>query len=304
MTEHNPHPTAKRLQALLDGALSGADARKTRAHLAGCSRCQTEFGRWTELFRDLDRLGHLHVPLGFSTQVLEAWRASAVVEPAAASVPAAAVHPAASALQEFVEGALSREPAEALASHLAACSECSREVESWRAVMARLDELGHVAVPEGFGDRTYRRFRRSRRAGAWRRARSVATTLGRRVVPATRKGWAAVAGVASAPAVVVAAVAWVLVSNPLVTPSALLSFVRWKVADAAGATFGGAFEWLSQSLAGFQAYQLVEFVSGSPLAASAGVLAMSVATVSALWVLYRNLFPSSNPRTTYARASI
>lgn len=311
MHDSHPHLDAPTLQALLDGELSREAVRAVREHVAGCGSCRTQFESWQTVFECLDGMEYVHAPFGFADRVMTRWQESAVevqvageLSPAlAAGVPSTG-HPSGDLILGLLDGALPHEQSERIQSHLAACQTCEQERRTWSGLVAQLDGLGHVNPPPGFAARTMRaagvkrQVRRSRRMVVGLRAARIA----RRVLPATRKGWAAVAGLATAPATVAAAVIWVVFSNPLVTPSALFSFLGWKLGDGLGAVGSTALDLAGQSLAAFQAFQVVDFLTSSPALAALSALAFTAMTASAAWVLYRNLF--SNQRLHYARASI
>ena len=287
------HLDSTTLQALLDGGLSTLEAHMAGVHLAGCPACQEALESWRPLFERLESLGRKVPSPTFRTDVLERFTAEHADQEARFGT---SDHLTSDVLLDLLDRRLEATRRSRVQEHVDACPRCHAELRSWRHLLGSLDRLGHLPVPDGFKQRAYRRFKLSREMGV----RARAGRLVRRVLPATRKGWATVAGIATAPATVVAAAIWVLFSNPLVTPQALLSFAEWKVGDAAAALTGGLADLLGQSLGAFRAFQVIDFVSGSPAAAGLAVLLFAVLSVSALWILYRNLF--TNPRTSYAGA--
>jgi len=122
----------------------------------------------------------------------------------------------------------------------------------------------------------------------WRRGLAA---LGR-FVPATRRAWAAVAGVAVTPAVTIGLVLYAVFSHPTLTPQALASFVLWKVAEAAsfarGALATVALD--TAQLLGLDA--LVRALIDAPFMLASGALAYVALSALALRVLYRNLLSS------------
>lgn len=307
MHDRNSHLDATTLQALLDGELTRETVGSLRDHVSACVRCREQFESWQAVFDCLDRIGRAPVPFGFAERAMQRLREEGITAVPQVRVPApqlvaadadASSHPPSDLILGLFDNVLPESDAERLRSHLAACDSCAEEGHRWSGLFTQLDGLGHVDPPRGFAASTMRRVRQSRSMGIRHRAARIA----RRALPATRKGWAAVAGVATAPATVAAALLWVVFSNPLVTPSALASFAGWKVGDGLGAVGSAILDLAGQSLGAFQAFQMVDLLTSSPALAGLSVLAFSALTASAAWVLYKYLF--SNQRLEYARASI
>src|SRR5690606_7375524 len=150
-------------------------------------------------------------------------------------------HVSAERLQDFVEGLLSAPRMARVETHLATCPICAAEAEQWRALAVRLATLERLAPSEGFAEAVLARVEtqaahaasaapaaRVARGGALTQAAAAALAVGRRVVPRTRRAWAALAGMAVTPAATVGLVLYTLFSHPTLTPQALISFALWK----------------------------------------------------------------------------
>lgn len=188
-----------------------------------------------------------------------------------------------------------------------------------RALEARLDALGRLDPSPDFGHRVMAAFAETRPAlpataaagspatapaagpvPAWTRLLAAA----RRAVPSTRQAWAAVSGVAVTPVVTVGLVLWAVFSHPTLTPSALVSFVGWKLADLGALAWNATATAAMESAGVFRIFTAVEAASGSPSTLLAGFLLFSACTVAALWVLYKNLIPNHPSDGRYVHASI
>jgi len=122
-------------------------------------------------------------------------------------------------------------------------------------------------------------------APSWRGALAAVT----RFLPRSRRAWAALAGVAVAPAATLAMMAYAVLSHPNVTPQGLASFVLWQLAALIGsgstALFGAGLD-VARSLGVDTAVRLV---ADAPLVVVAGVATYSALSLLALRVLYANL---------------
>jgi putative zinc finger protein len=70
VSDRRQHPTAERLEALVEDSLDRAEAALVRSHLLGCSRCQKEVAELRGLFNALARLQHFSPALGFINRVM------------------------------------------------------------------------------------------------------------------------------------------------------------------------------------------------------------------------------------------
>ena len=300
-THHHQHPSAEKLQALLEGELRGRELAAAEEHLAGCARCSSELEGWRTLFAELGELPVLEPSSGFARRVLGAIEPPRTV-PLAARVRRrleALVRPRPERrhvgdwLQELMDGTLPVGRAARAEAHLAACSDCSAEAEGWRELFGRLGTLGRFAPAEGFADRVMAALAASAAVAAARPATVPAWTrllaATRAVVPRTRRAWAALSGVAVTPAVTAGLALWVLLSHPTLTPGALLSFTWWKVGELGTAVWQTVSSTALESAQLFGLYSLFEALAAAPMAVAGGVLAYSMGSALAARVLYKNL---------------
>lgn len=289
------HLGAETLQALLEDGLPQGERRAAEEHLASCARCSAELDAWKVLFRDLAELPPLAPSPAFAERVM-----AGVERPEGLSLAARvrgwlgtstrAGHPAADRLQEWVAGGLPARQAARIQSHLDGCPACAREAQAWRTTFSQLDQLGRLAPAGDFADRVMARVRVPAPAPArvpeWRRALAWAGAL----VPHTRQAWAAVSGVALTPAVTLGLVLWTVFSHPTLTLGSLASFIWWKASDLAGVAWQAVASTAMESAGVFGVFSFLGSLPLTP-AAVAGVFAvLSLGTVAASWVLYRNLF--------------
>lgn len=198
------------------------------------------------------------------------------------------------AILAHLEGELTPRQAGALTAFLSSDPEAARAAHEWKALVARLDQVPVLRPSEGFADRVMARLAH---ASAPAKA-PVMASLRRRLAglwPRRRERLAALSGVAFGPTAVVVATSYMILSNPLVTPSNLLSFVWAKGAGLASglgeSAFGGVLE--SGTLGG--AYQLIRSVSLSGPAVALGLTAFAALTLLSGWILYRNLIKVTPP---------
>ncbi len=307
------HPSAERLQALLDGQLPPEGRLRVEQHVLGCARCAAELTAWRALFEELEDLAVLAPSAGFAERVIEgiedqqrrplAARARAAL---AAFVPVRVPrHPGDDRLQDFVEGLLSPRHAARVQAHLETCASCSSNTEAWRSLVFRLDGVGRFAPAEGFSDRVMAHVRVraptvTRAAPEWRRALEV---LGR-LVPHTRQAWAALSGIAVTPVATLGLVLWTLVTHPTLTAGALASFAWWKTAELAGALWRSIASAAVESTGLFEVYSFIGSLMASPALLVTAFALLSVGTLSAAWILYRNLVLTQPTDGRYAHASI
>lgn len=309
------HLSGERIQEWLEGGVPAGDAARIQAHLDGCARCRAEVQAWEALLRDLATLPALSPREGFRGRVLDAvGRTQPTRLPLAARVRAALsartgrraalAHPDGARIQQLLDGSLRGRRAGPLREHLAACADCREEARAWGALMKGLDALPRLEPAPGFADAVMARVRVPQaapaRAALARRLLDRARAL---AGPRHRTAWAAAAGVAFTPAVTVGLVAYVVFSHPLVTVGSLLSFVGIKGGAAIDALAAGVTGGLVESAALFRAWTAVDALARSPATAGAGLLAFSALTLTAAWVLYRNLFVAPSTQPPYANLS-
>ncbi len=312
MSDPIRHLSDERIQEWLDGQIPAGEIAQIQSHLDGCIRCRAEAEGWRALVAGLSSLAALAPTSGFAGRVLDAvGRSAPERESLAARIgarlldwvadDAAAAHPGPGGLQDFIEGALSGRQATRVRSHLAACETCRHEAKGWGALLHELAALPHLAPSPAFVPSIMARVRMPApvRVALARRALDRVRAL---AGPRYRRAWAAAAGVALTPAVAGSLVAYAIFSHPLVTVGNLVSFLWLKGTAAAGAFGNGAVNGLVQSAALFRAWTALDTLVSSPAAAGAGLLAFSVLTLAAIWVLYRNLFTASTAHA-YAKAA-
>jgi anti-sigma factor RsiW len=282
------------LQALLEGDLPARECARAEEHLAGCARCAAELEGWRSLFRSLAELP-VHAPSpAFSDRVL-AGVARPEPLPLAARVrtflglATHEGHPSAERLQDFAERLLPARQAARLEAHLEGCAHCAVEARAWREAFAHLGRLERLAPSEGFSGRVMAHVRVPAPvpapASEWRRALAWARSL----VPQTRQAWATVSGVAFTPAVTLGLVLWTVLSHPTLTPGAMASYAGWKVSEFVSFAWQAVASRLLESAGLFEVYSFVGSLPWSPPAVVGAFLALSLSSVAAAYVLYRNL---------------
>jgi anti-sigma factor RsiW len=289
------HLGAEELQALLECALPAGESARVEEHLASCARCAVELEGWQVLFRDLAELPELAPSNAFGDRVLAGVtvpepRSLAARARALLGLPERAGHPAGDRLQDFVEALLPARQAARVRTHLESCPGCASDAAAWRATFARIERLERLSPTKGFADRVMAQVRVPMPVPApvpeWRRALAWA----RGIVPETRKAWAALSGVAVTPAVTLGLVLWTVFSHPTLTPGALASFFWWKASALVTVAWEALASRALQSTGLFEVYSFFGSVAWSPAAMAGAFVALSLGSVAATWVLYRNLF--------------
>jgi anti-sigma factor RsiW len=297
----NAHLTEALIQAYLDGRASKDEARAVEAHMASCIACRTEVDDWAALFGDLRALPPLTPSPALRARVLEhVTKVRPHAAPSAEWVESA--HPTTDRLMDYADHGLPRGVAASVQVHVAECARCATEVAEFRQLFARLDGVGHLSPAVGFQERVMQRVRVPRALPQTAPARALgrrALAAVRRLRPAGRR-WAALAGVATAPVAVLAIVASVVLSHPLVTVSGMAAYAWWKVGQVASFVLEPILSGAVQSAALFNAYTALEFLTQSPLATAAGALVFFAFTAGAAWFLYRNVLVASSTGRRYA----
>jgi len=316
MSHIHDHLSAERLQAFLDGGLPERDRRRIGEHVETCARCAEALASWQHLFEDLGGLEQHSPRVGFADRVMAG---VAVPEPLplAARVRARLValfprprpeHPAGSILQDFADGVLGPRAMARVQAHLEGCPACADEARSWAAVLARLSQLERFTPEAGFADEVMVRLEPSAgmapaplptRRPAW----APLLAYARRVVPRTRRAWAALAGAAVTPAVTFGLLIYAVFSHPTLTPQALVSFAFWQLSDllVAGWSTLLAGSLSAARLAGLDG--LVQTLIDQPLLVATGLAIYGFSLVLALRILYKNLVDRRSVRPGYAAAS-
>lgn len=293
------HLTDDQIQEWLDGRLDRPVGARLEAHLEACARCRVEVEAWRAVITELAALAPLAPPPGFGGRVLDAVGRHAEAKASLADrvrgwltrSDRAKAHPGAAALQDFLDGALRGGSARTVRAHLAACSSCRTEARAWSGVMESLAALPQLAPEAPIADAVMARVRLPEPSPA--RAAMARRVLDRARAfagPRRRRAWAAAAGIALAPAVTAALVAYTVFSHPLVTLGTIGSFVSIKAAALLGAAGSAVATALMQSAPLFRAWTVVGALTHSPATAGASLLACSGLTVVSAWVLYRNVY--------------
>jgi anti-sigma factor RsiW len=312
VTDHRSwtHASAEVLQAFLDGELGETEARDVRRHAASCARCRSHLEAWSLLFQELGSLGEMAPSAGFAERVIEA-----LPQPVPARLPwlgrawgwrrrlrpVALEHAAAESIQELIDGELAPRVAAATEAHLEGCRACRDELETWRALVLHLDGLPRLTPSADFAERVmaHVRVRSAAAVGRPRLRERIAAWL--ELNGRTRKRLAALAGAGVTPVVVVASMMYTIFSHPLVTPGNLLSFLWLKARDGLGETLAIVAGRISASPAAAEVHALLEVMTRSTETAAAASALLGALMLSAVWVLYRNLFAPSLAENRYAR---
>lgn len=210
-------------------------------------------------------------------------------------------HVDAGAIQELLDGALAPERAAAAEAHLDGCRLCRDEVEGWRGLMVHLDRIPRLEPSPVFAERVMAHVRVQTAVTLARPGLRERLLNWLALNPRTRKRVAALAGAGVTPAVTVALVAWTVFSHPLVTPANLMSFLALKVQGLATGLAGALASQLTESAAALQIYSVLEPLTRSPETAAAAFTLVGALTITALWILYRNLFAAASAEHGYAR---
>jgi hypothetical protein len=109
------------------------------------------------------------------------------------------------------------------------------------------------------------------------------------VTPRTRRRMAALAGAGVTPAALLGLLAYAVFSHPLVTLGNLFSFVWLQGSERVADVGSTALQRTTESEALFRAYQALEVVLASPGTAALAVTGLAGLTLTAVWVLYRNV---------------
>lgn len=312
--EMNEHLTAQRIQELLDGQLPERELADVQEHVVFCARCQSELEAWQLLYSELGGLTEMEPSPHFAARVLERFPEPEAAAPFGQRVRSwlvargkrAAEHLSPERLQDYVDGVIPDRQMARIDAHVEGCTACRAEVSEWQGLFAGLGTLQTMEPSDGFYERVMAQHRVLQLVQAWEpvSAQIGALAWAKRLIPRTRRAWAMLAGVATAPLTIMGVLLFEMFSNPALTPGYLGSFLTWKVTEW-GAALGSAFlDGAFESTAAFQAYSAIDFLSGSPLLAVGGALSFGALSVSAAWVLYTNLFRTRSTEHPYAQASV
>jgi hypothetical protein len=204
-------------------------------------------------------------------------------------------HPSAARLEAFAEGTLVGTAGEAVRRHLVVCAPCQQDVEEWRSLFAALRALPVFTPSPGFAARVLEKVRVPQ---PWH---VRATALLERLLPRTTGAWALAVALLAVPALAGAGLLTWLLSKSYVTTHGLWVFATDRFAAAGRSVVErgvdlllqtDAAAWLAQSVG-----TLVELAGVRGLGAVA--VTLSVTTLIAAWVLYKNLIRSWTRGTTH-----
>ncbi len=321
MNTPNTHLDSDTLQAYLEGELPEARLGTVEAHLAGCPRCAAELEGWQVLLSELDDLPALAPSLEFGDRVMAGIRtaeasASELVPEALKPESPAVVwwrrllpwsggprvtgsgHLAPEVIQDLLDGALPGRRLVMAREHLTQCPHCRGEVAEWEAVFSTLGAIPPLEPSPGFAERVMAAYATAARAPApvpaglervldWV---EKAARAGGRFLPSTPRSWGLLGAVAAIPSVAMVVAVGAVVAHPLVSWGALATFLRWRVGDWIGT--GGA--WASQQVLdtplAATLWDAVTALSAAPGATLALLIGAWTLTLSAVWILYRNVF--------------
>ena len=312
--EMNRHLTAEQIQALLDGHLSDGEFADAQEHVVFCSRCHADLEAWQLLYAELGGLSEIVPSPDFAARVLEqmlaqeggaSWR-QRVRSWIAVRGRGAMEHLSPERLQDYIEGLIPARQVARIEAHLSGCNACRSDVAVWQGLFEGLGTLQSMEPAEGFYERVMAQHRVLQLMEAWEPAAARISAFARvkRLVPRTRRAWAAVAGLTMPPLTIGSVLLFEMFSNPALTPGYLASFLSWKVTELGTALGSALMDGVVESAATFQVYALIDFLSGSPLIALAGAVVFAALSASAAWILYANLFHSRRTVHPYAQASI
>lgn len=313
--EREFHLRDERIQALLDGEISGEDRARVDAHVAGCSRCRRKVEAWKSLFAGLESLPRLDPPPGFPERVLEhvprretIWSRLAARLGWGKAGRRRRAHPPTERILDYLDGVLGGPARDGLETHLGACVRCRGELHRWEGVFARLAKLSHMEPAPGFADRVLARARAAKEAGApgipgVEASPSPGERLGgwlERLLPHSAPGWAVACAAVLVPALTLVGGSFALFSHPRLTPAYLMAFLSWRATGAAGELVGRLWEQVVTSPILQWALSATGELSAPLEALGLTALLFSAGTAGSLWILYRNL---ALPSETDAHAS-
>lgn len=313
MNHRGGHLTEERIQEFLDERLSAEERVAVQAHLDRCAGCRAEVEAWRSVFARLERIPELSPSSGFVDRVAAAipetkGTPSRVAEWLRGLLPdrggRRTRHLETELVLSYLDRALPDRHRSRVRGHLERCGACRTDVNEWRRIFRALDELERFTPSEGFADAVLSGIRPVREPTPRTESQRVGAVPEwlERLRPRSWKGWAAAGGAAAAPAVAMVAGLLALFSHPLLTPTNLGTFLWWQVTGAAGTLLGTAARSATESPLLFRTWEALETLSGIPGALGVAALAFSGSTLTALWILYRNLLSTRSPGRGHASA--
>ncbi len=308
------HLSAEVLQAFLEGDLPHREGASVEEHLGSCARCSSELEVWRSLFSELNSLPSVRPHEGFQDRVMADVRIPGPLSLAARVRARIAVfapgrgdgHISADRLQEMLEGLVPARQVARMEAHLSSCAQCASHADSWHSVFATLELLPRLAPGEPFTSRVMAGLRMpaaiavSVPVPAWQKAVAWVGKL----VPQTRKAWAAISGVAVVPAVTAGLVFSALASHPTLTPGSLASYAWWQFSDIALAGLAPLSAFAVEIAQAYGALSLFDGLTAAPVVVSVGVLLYAAACAFALRVLYKHVYATHPSDGPYAQASV
>ena len=310
----NEHLSAEVLQAFLEGDLPSREGSSVEQHVGSCARCSSELDVWRSLFSELGNLPSVSPREGFQDRVMADVRtltplplAARIRNRIAVLVPGRADgHISADRLQGILEGLVPARQVARIEAHLSSCGQCANEADSWRSVFATLDRLPRLEPGAQFAGRVMAGMRMpaaiaaSVPVPAWQKAAAWAAKL----VPQTRTAWAAISGVAVAPAVTAGLVFSALVSHPTLTPGSLASYAWWRSSDILSAGWAAISGFAVEIAQASGVLSLFDGLAAAPLVVAAGLLLYTAASAFALRVLYKHVYANHPLDGRYAQVSV
>lgn len=300
MSTHKDHGhlSAERIQAFLEEELPKREHRLVEEHLEACARCSSELATWETIFSDLGALRSHRPHEGFADRVM-----TKITLPEPRSLPerlrarAAAMlglgesgHVDGTLAQDLVDGLLPGRQAARVRRHIERCGPCADQVEGFARIVSGLEALPRLEPSAAFADQVMARVNLApqlapERVTGTRRWLAAA----RRLLPQTRRAWAALSGAAVTPVATVGLVLYAVFSHPTLTAESLLSYVSWQIADLAAMGWGAMVGLMAQGVAALGLRDLFGAAASAPMAVAGASVLYSVLVVMALRVLYKNL---------------
>lgn len=311
------HLESHRLQALAEGEASEAEVRDSEGHLVSCARCRAELDGWRFLFDELGELPDLGPSPDFVERVMAEVRTEAparvrLADRVRALLPGGGTtrerqHLSAGGIQSYLEGLLDRGVMAKVDVHLRACGACRTEVEHWKPVFAALRGLPRFEPSPHFAERVMERVPVAAIAEVSRIPEpSLGRRLmdaGRKLVPATPRGWTLAGGLAAAPAVGMTVAVATVVLHPLLSLQDVAVFLRWQATEVATSLWAWSLGTLTETPMVYWAMESLVSIGQTPGVAFAGLAAIWGATLASCWVLYRYIIAPSLSTGHHAQPS-
>lgn len=298
-----PNASAERAFAYLDGELDAEEHSAFEADAKRDPALAAELAAARAFLRAMGTLRELSPSPDFAVRTMARFRLPASPWARFWSWMAGSDHGVArNPLAALVEGELSRRQAAWMTAYVASDPKAAASLAAWKRLHQRLERLPALEPAPGFPFRVMARVpaarvrapaARSLAGRSWAAAVADWTT---KALPRRQERLAAASGVAFGPVAAVAAVAWVVFSNPMVTFSVVAAFATAKVAAVfglAGAFVGDLATSTARSwTAGLWNSGSQGLLDGATAAAptvAAGLAAFAALSLASAWVLYKNV---------------